>query len=61
MNLLAHLILQHCLSCYPRAYWHNFYSDDPHLPIRRVLAIFDIKVGQKWYIHVEANADTVYE
>jgi hypothetical protein len=47
MNLVAHLILQYCLSYYPRAYWHNLYSDNPYLPIRQILAIFGIKVGQE--------------
>lgn len=61
MNLIAHLILQQSLSCYPRADWQNLYSDDAHLPIGQVLAIYGIEVGQEWYVRVESNTDTVYE
>ena len=61
MNLLAHLIFQHCFSCYPGAYRHDLYGDDPHLSIRRILAIFDIKVGQEIYIWIESDTDPVDE
>lgn len=61
MNLLTHLILQHCLSCYSGAYRHDLYRYNPHLSIRRILAIVSIKVCQKWYIHVKSDTDAVYK
>jgi hypothetical protein len=59
MDLIAHLISQHCLSCYPRAYRHDLYSNDPYLPIGRTLDIFDIEFGQETYIRVKSNTDAV--